>query len=216
MASRRQVLAADRTQTQALSPSIRKKNVRNVPRIAIVATWPIFPAMLDAAVDAQALSASVASETMRPISGGMLMSASRAWTAATPAPSADRKSATYGRKASAITTTIAMITTPAPTNTAAAALIRDQPRSRRRRTNGAKVAATIPASRMDAVTVQRITMIWTRTNPNAIAARSRQPTAARRVSQPGTSWGASSGGGAVSVIAGGLLRGPDDLTVRRV
>ena len=44
------------------------------------------------------------------------------------------------------------MTTAAPTKTAAAALIRDQPRLRRVSTKGAKVAAMMAATRIDAVT----------------------------------------------------------------
>ena len=61
--------------------------------------------------------------------------------------------AMYGMKAIAMITSVAMITAAAPRKTAAAALIRDQPRLRRARTNGAKVAATIAATRIETVTV---------------------------------------------------------------
>ena len=51
---------------------------------------------------------------------------------------------------------VAMITTAAPRKTAAAALIRDQPRLRRASTNGANVAATMAATSTEAVTVERM------------------------------------------------------------
>ncbi len=62
-----------------------------------------------------------------------------------------------GRKAITMITIVAMIAAIAPTKTTAAALILDQPRSRRASTNGAKVAATMAATRTDAVTVPRRT-----------------------------------------------------------
>ena len=46
--SRRHVLADAITQTQALSPSIRKKKVRKVARSPMVATVPMLPAIADA------------------------------------------------------------------------------------------------------------------------------------------------------------------------
>ena len=89
----------------------------------------------------------------------------------------------------------------APTKTAAAALIRDQPRSRRASTNGANVAATMAATRIDAVTVESRTAIQRRTRPSAIVASNRQPTAASRSSQPGTSPSPSGIDGAKSVMS---------------
>ena len=59
----------------------------------------------------------------------------------------------YGRNAIATTNRVAKMMAPAPTKTAAAALSLDQPRSRSVRMNGAKVAATIAATRTEAVTV---------------------------------------------------------------
>ena len=56
-----------------------------------------------------------------------------------------------------MTTSVAMMTAAATRKTAAAALIRDQPRFRRASTYGANVAATIAATRIDAVTVERTT-----------------------------------------------------------
>ena len=75
---------------------------------------------------------------------------------------------------------VAMITTAAPRNTAAAALIRDQPRFRKVRTNGANVAATMAATRIETVTVASLTAIASRTRPRRIAASTRQPMAASR------------------------------------
>ena len=105
---------------------------------------------------------------------------------------------------------VAMMTPAAPRKTAAAALIRDQPRSRRASTNGANVAATMAATSTDAVDVERTTAIPTRTTPSATAARSRQPTAASRCSQPGTR--PSSGGRAVAICS--YAEGSSDGRVR--
>src|SRR6187399_1326036 len=112
--------------------------------------------------------------------------------------------------ARAMRTSVAMITAAAPRKTAAAALIRDQPRSRSARTNGANVAAMMPATRIDAVTSDSRSAIQMTTTIRAIAARIRQPIAARRLSQPGTSSGAGGSAVAESVIGCELLR-----TVRR-
>ena len=72
-----------------------------------------------------------------------------------------------------------MIDTIAPTVTTAAVFVRDQPRPRSHPAIGAKVAATIPATRIETVTVARMLASQSTTTPSATVTRTRQPRAAR-------------------------------------
>ena len=72
IASRRHSLAEDSTQTQALSPSIMKKKVRNVARSPIVKTIPMVPAMSVAEDDSHASTPFAAFSTALATSGGTL------------------------------------------------------------------------------------------------------------------------------------------------
>ena len=76
-----------------------------------------------------------------------------------------------------------------------AALARPQPRPRRRSLSGPSVATAISANRMDSVIVERYSAKPTATTPNATVTRTRQPMAARRLSQLGTSQEVDDGGG---------------------
>ncbi len=136
-----------------------------------------------------------------PTSGGMLMLARSSFSRASPLVMSWITDWMAGRKARTMITSVARMTTMAPTKTAAAALIRDQPRSRRASTNGANVAATMAATRIDAVTVDSRMAIQRRTRPSAIVASNRQPMAASRSSQPGTSPSPSGFDGAKSVMS---------------
>ena len=101
IASRRQVLADESTQTHALSPSIMKKKVRNVPRIATVATVPTSAATACAEAANQPWTPLTTRLIANPISGGMDRSASLAWSVARPVLSASRNCATYGHEGEA-------------------------------------------------------------------------------------------------------------------
>ena len=78
------------------------------------------------------------------------------------------------------------ISTAAPIDPPAA-FARPQPRARSRSLNGRSVATAITANRMESVTVDRYIANPTTKAPNATVTSTRQPIAARRVSQLGTS-----------------------------
>src|SRR5829696_1925394 len=71
-------------------------------------------------------------------------------------------------------------------HTVAAALVRDQPRDVSRRVHGAKRAAMMTATAMDAATLQRMVPRYPATTTSAVIAMRRQPRAARFPSQAGT------------------------------
>src|SRR6478735_6855017 len=106
MASRRQALADDIAQNHALSPSIRKKNVRNVPRIATVATDPTSDAAPETFVDTHAWRSCVSRSIAWPTSGGTLTSARRACSVVNDVVMASTAAAMYGMKAIAMITRV--------------------------------------------------------------------------------------------------------------
>jgi hypothetical protein len=68
----------------------------------------------------------------------------------------------------------------------AADAVRDRPRLRSERTNGAKVAEMIAASRIDAVTTNSWPAMYAATAARATAAITRQPIPAALISHVGT------------------------------
>src|SRR4051794_1855744 len=136
-----------------------KKNVRKVPRIAIVPMVAAVPTRSETFASNHARMPLVANWIASAISGGIDTDANWVLSAVTPAVRLFNVSAMYGTNAIAMTTIVAMITAIAPRKTTAAALIRDQPRSRSASTNGANVAATIAATRIEAVTVNSVLAI---------------------------------------------------------
>lgn len=89
-------------------------------------------------------------------SGGSEYSAAVFSSCASPACRPLTTAAAWGRKASAISTTMAEMMSTAASVTTPAALARPQARLRRAMTYGAKVAATIPARSTEAVVVDSV------------------------------------------------------------
>ena len=105
--------------------------------------------------------------------------AKSAWTLTTAAWIAAMTSGMKGMKATAMRTITAVIDRIAPRVTAAAVFVRDQPRPLSQPAIGAKVAAMIPATRTEIVTVPRTVASHRTTTPRATVTRTRQPRAAR-------------------------------------
>ena len=89
---------------------------------------------------------------------------------------------------------------PAPSDPPAA-FARPQPRARSRSLKGPSVAVAIRANRIESVTVERYVANATTKVPKATVTRTRQPMAASRVSQLGTSNADRGGGESFSVVS---------------
>ena len=130
-----------------------ENKTRKADRIRTVTTSAIEPTICAAAPPRSVEVEVVSDVTAWVASGDASIVASPSRRAASPVLIAAATSSAYGRNARAMSArAIANITTM-PNMTAAAAPVRDRPRSRRRRANGANVAATMPATRIEAVTV---------------------------------------------------------------
>ena len=150
-ASRRQPSVVASSQSQALSPSISRKNVRNPPRMAIVT-------MLAAAADDVAEPAQDEIRGSRPRCVARIAASSDGtpspvnWSRTVPIPASNAATMAVrdGTSAMTIAATAAPITRSAARETTPAALARPHPRARRSLTYGARVAARIRARMIDA------------------------------------------------------------------
>ena len=154
-------------------------------------------ATAEAWVASQSLRSSTTFASIAAYSGGSETSVAIAWIFWTPAWIPLTTSTTWGTNASAITVPMATMIRRAPRVTTPAAFARPHPRRRSAITYGANVAATMPATRTDAVVVESWIASQITTTPKPIVARMRQPTAPSHVSHSGVSAGrgASSAGG---------------------
>ena len=125
---------------------------------------------------------------MNPVSSDATPSAvSWVRTASIPASKAAKIAPRDGITAMITAAMTAPRTRSAASMTTPAALAAPQPRARRSVTYGASVAPGTSPRMIDAATVASCPAIPNRTTPNASVTSTRQPMAARRTSQPGTS-----------------------------
>ena len=182
-------LTAWKIQTQALSPSWRKKNTRNAARITTVMTPAADATMSLAAPATTARSWSVIAWASRPMTGGRLSSTRRACRAAIPSVILATIAATDGSSMTERSSIAPPRIASAAAQTIAAAAVRDRPRARSRRANGANAAAMTMAMAVEAVTIQSSPASSHSTTRSAAMAMTRQPRAARLTSQSGmTAW----------------------------
>ncbi len=186
-ASRRHPSVKASPQSQALSPSMSRKKVRKPPRMATVT---LFAAAATKSLRPPRTRPRITSEIrcripVRSAETPSVVSWARA--ASIPASNAETKALNAGTTARMTAATTAPSTRSAPRLTTPAALARPEPRARRSLTNGASVAARISARTIEATTVESCPAIANRTTTRASVTRTRQPIAARRTSQPGTS-----------------------------
>ena len=148
----------------AAAPTMSPSAARTNPRIASIARWRTVVT-----------------------SAGTPSAVSWPRAASNPASKKPTIALTDGANARTISTTVAPSTRTAPPETMPAALARPSPRARRAATYGASVAARIIARMTAAVTTASCTTMPNKKIPRATVTRTRQPIAAKRTSQPGTS-----------------------------
>ena len=120
-----------------------------------MATLPTALAIAPTLLDSQSLTVVATLSRELITAGGTDCAARSSFSVVSPDWTESMSWLTYGANDSPMSRRVTPMTTNAPRNTAAAALIRDQPRLRSAMTYGANVAATMSATRIDAVTVPR-------------------------------------------------------------